>query len=278
MNRRKTLTAMAMSCLLAIGGTAPARAPYPADPLHSPMWTAHAQTIFGDDPVRFDPRVKVSYPEIAENQRSFPVALDARGLGPDLGPVRRMLILADLNPIPIAIDYRPDGAEPYVATRIKLDQRTPVRGAVQLADGQWLVSGGWVDAAGGGCSAPPVSRVKGDWAQHLGEMRGEAWPMADGASRLRVTFRHPMDTGFVANIPTYHIEQMRVTGPDGQLFGQMEIWAAVAEDPAITLMPRAHPGDTLSIDARDTNGRAYLAKVTVARQSPQPTTTGATGR
>ena len=82
------------------------------------------------------------------------------------------------------------------------------------------------------CSAPPVSRMKGDWAQHLGEMRGEAWPMADGASRLRVTFRHPMDTGFVANIPTYHIEQMRVTGPDGQLRGQMEIWAAVAEDPA----------------------------------------------
>jgi sulfur-oxidizing protein SoxY len=52
----------------------------------------------------------------------------------------------------------------------------------------------------------------------------------------------------------------------------------VAEDPAITLMPRADPGDTLSIDARDTNGRAYLAKVTVARQSPLPAATGATGR
>ena len=24
------------------------------------MWTAHAQTIFGDDPVRFDPRVRVA--------------------------------------------------------------------------------------------------------------------------------------------------------------------------------------------------------------------------
>ena len=70
----------------------------------------------------------------------------------------------------------------------------------------------------------------------------------------------------------------RVTGADGGLLGEMEIWAAVAEDPAITLMPRAHPGDTLSIAARDTNGRAYLAKVTVARQSPLPAATGATGR
>ena len=36
--------------------------------------------------------------------------------------------------------------------------------------------------------------------------------------------------------------------------------------------------DALSIAARDTNGRAYLAKVTVARQSPLPAATGATGR
>lgn len=243
-----------------------ARAPLPADPLQSPMWSAHALTIFGDDPVRFDPRVKMQYPEIAENQRSFPVALDARGIG----QVKRMVIFADLNPIPIAIDYRPEAAEAYVATRIKLDQRTPVRGAVQLADGQWLVAGGWVDAAGGGCSAPPLSRVNGDWAQHLGEMRGEAWPATEGASRLRVTFRHPMDTGFVANIPTYNIEELTVKSSADVVLGEMEIWASVSEDPAITLMPRAKPGNVLTVTARDTNGRDYTATIPVAGQSPIP--------
>src|SRR3546814_4024332 len=72
---------------------------------------------------------------IAENQRSFPVAIDARAIA----GVRRIVLLADLNPIPIAIDYRPTDGEAYLATRIKLDQRTPVRGAVQLASGEWLV-------------------------------------------------------------------------------------------------------------------------------------------
>jgi len=245
-----------------------ARAAYPVDPLQSPMWSAHARTIFGDDPVHFDPLLKIEYPDIAENQRSFPVALDARGIA----QVKRMVIFADLNPIPIAIDYRPDAAEPYVATRIKLDQRTPVRGAVQLADGQWLVAGGWVDAAGGGCSAPPLSRVKGDWAEHLGEMRGEAWPMgADGASRLRVTLRHPMDTGFVANIPTYNIEELEVKSAAGAVLGEMEIWASVSEDPAITLMPRAKPGETLTVSARDTNGRTYTGNVAVAARAPLAT-------
>lgn len=245
----------------------PARAAdrYPADPLGSPMWTAHARTLFGDDPVRFDDRVRVLFPPIAEDQRAFPVAVDARGIA----GVRRIVILADLNPIPIAIDYRPAAAAPYVAVRIKLDQRTPVRGAVQLADGRWLVSGGWIDAAGGGCSAPPVSRVRGDWSDHLGEIRGQAWPLADGA-RLRLSVRHPMDTGFVANIATYHLDRLTVTGPAGGVLGDMDIWASVAEDPAITLMPRAAAGDRLTIAARDTNGRDYVARVDVARQSAAP--------
>ncbi|WP_235600958.1 quinoprotein dehydrogenase-associated SoxYZ-like carrier, partial [Sphingobium sp. 22B] len=168
--------------------------------MESPMWEAHAKLLFGNDPVRFDPRVKVDFPQIAENQRSFPVAIDARAIP----GVRRIVLMADLNPIPIAVDYRPTDSEAYLATRIKLDQRTPVRGAVQLASGEWLVSGGWIDAAGGGCSTPPVSRVKGDWADHLGEIRGEAWPVAGpvAASRLRLNFRHPMDTGLVDAIPT----------------------------------------------------------------------------
>src|SRR3546814_2726168 len=98
------------------------------DPVVSPMWEAHEKLLFGDDPVRFDPRVKVGFPEIAENQRSFPVAIDARAIA----GVRRIVLLADLNPIPIAIDYRPTDGEAYLATRIKLDQRTPVRGAGPL--------------------------------------------------------------------------------------------------------------------------------------------------
>ena len=256
------MTALLLALLAA--PAAQAQGGYPADPLGSPMWTAHARTLFGDDPVRFDNRVKVDFPPIAENQRAFPVAIDARGI---VG-VKRIILFADLNPIPVAIDYRPEAAQPYVATRIKLDQRTPVRGAVQLASGEWLVSGGWIDAAGGGCSTPPVSRVKGDWAEHLGEIRGEAWPLPGNEARLRLSFRHPMDTGLVANIATYHLEALTVKSAEGRLLGEMEIWASVSEDPAITLIPTAKAGEKLAIDARDTNGRDYRAAVTVARQTP----------
>lgn len=237
--------------------TSPAAA-YSADPLGSPMWETHARTIFEDHPIRFEPALKLSMPQIAEDQHCFPVALDARGLG----DIKRMVIFADLNPIPLAADYRPLAAAPYLAIRIKLDQRTPVRGAVQRADGTWLVSGDWVDAAGGGCSAPPVSRVRGDWAQHLGEIRGGAWPGEDGAARLRFMIRHPMDTGFAANIPTYNLETLSLSS-SGKMLATMDIWAAMSEDPAFTLMPMAAAGTVLSIAARDTNGRDYTATVKV---------------
>ncbi len=254
--------------MLALGsGAATAFGKPPADPLGSPMWDAHAGALFGDAPVLFDPRVRVDVPMLAENQHMFPVTVDARGIG----RVVRLILFADLNPIPVAVDFRPVRAEAFLATRIKLDQRTPVRGAVLLEDGSWHVWGAWVDAAGGGCSAPPVSRVKGDWAAHLGEMRGSAWPVeGSDATRLRFSLRHPMDTGYVENIATYHVEAVRVADDDGQVLGEMDVFASVSEDPAFTLMPLAGKSTVLAVAARDTNGRDYTGRIPVLVRSGHP--------
>ncbi|AOF98523.1 quinoprotein dehydrogenase-associated SoxYZ-like carrier [Sphingobium sp. RAC03] len=264
MGEIRTILAVALGLLLICGK--PAAAKVPADPLQSPVWKAIGETFFGDDPVRFDPRVRVMMPQIAENQRSFPVSVDARGI---LG-VKRILIVADLNPIPLAVDYELADAAPYLTTNIKLDQRTPVRGAVQLEDGSWLVGGAWVDAAGGGCSMPPLSRARGDWSQHLGEIRGGAWRTSSGA-RVRLVMRHPMDTGFVANIPTYHIESLLLTDADGAKFGRIAIEASVAEDPEITVIVGSSRSTRLVVTGRDTNGIEYDAIVPVSESRNEVT-------
>ncbi|WP_298091141.1 quinoprotein dehydrogenase-associated SoxYZ-like carrier [uncultured Sphingomonas sp.] len=235
----------------------PATAALPKDPLASPMWAFVGNQVFGANAVvRFDPRVKVSFPTIAENQRVFPVQVDARGI-PN---VVRMVIMVDLNPIQLPLDYQLEDADAFVATRIKLDQRTPVRGAVQLKDGSWLVSGGWIDAAGGGCSAPPVSRVKGDWSQHLGEVRGGLW-QRDGTARLSLAFRHPMDTGLVDNIAAYYLDELAVTSSTGRPLGKLKFQAALAEDPVIALQPHLREGEGVRFDGRDTNGIEFRGRV-----------------
>ena len=227
----------------------------PADPLGSPMWGYHAQRLFSSGEIVFDPSVKVQIPQIAENQREFPVTIDARALT----GVVRIVVFADLNPIPVALEYEPLAAEPFIATRIKLDQRTPVRAAVLTREGTWHLAGQWIDAAGGGCSAPPVSRVRGDWAEHLGEMRAASWRSAE-ATRLRVAFRHPMDTGLVENIPEYALESLVVRGADGRELAHMAIQASVAEDPAFTLILH-ETGETLAITGRDGAGLEFTGAV-----------------
>lgn len=234
--------------------------PAPADPLGSPMWDHHAERLFAGAPVVFDDRVKVILPMLAENQHVLPVTVDARMLG----KVVRIVIFADLNPIPIAVEYSPLAAQAFVATRIKLDQRTPVRAAVLTADGVWHVAGDWVDAAGGGCSAPPVSRVNGDWADHLGEMRGAAWQMAE-ATRVRINFRHPMDTGLVENIAAYNIEQVTVSDADGTALARMVVHGSVSEDPSFTLMVSPTVGGDLAVVARDSGGLEFDGLLPTAR-------------
>jgi sulfur-oxidizing protein SoxY len=219
------------------------------DPLQSPFLPTVLQLVLPEGAkVRFDDRVKVSFPAIAENQRQFPVQVDARAVP----GVQRIIVFADLNPIQRAVTFTPVAAEPFIALRMKLDQRTPVRAAVQLADGSWLLAGGWIDAAGGGCSAPPASRVKGDWAQYLMAMQARLWRRPDGA-RLAISVRHPMDTGFVDNIPSYWLETLTVSA-GGQTIGAVELQASVAEDPAIMLMPRVAADAVITLDARDTGG------------------------
>ncbi len=236
--------------LAALAAPIAARAePPPADPLGSPMWDYHAAKLFGGAPVVFDASVKVVLPVLAENQHVLPVTVDARALG----QVERIVIFADLNPIPVAVEYTPLAAQAFIATRIKLDQRTPVRAAVLTADGVWHVAGEWVDAAGGGCSAPPLSRVRGDWADHLGEMRGALWQTPD-ATRVRIGFRHPMDTGLVENIPAYNIDALTLTGAGGTALARMVVHGSVSEDPAFTLMLAPALDGPIAVSARDSGG------------------------
>ncbi|RVU07235.1 quinoprotein dehydrogenase-associated SoxYZ-like carrier [Novosphingobium umbonatum] len=244
---------------LAAASPCAAESALPADPLASPMWAYRAGEILDGKPVVFDGKVQLSIPMLAENQRQFPVMADARALQ----GVVRLLIWADLNPIPLAVDYRPVQALPVIATRIKLDQRTPVRAAAQTADGVWHMAGAWVDAAGGGCSAPPLSRARGDWADHLGELRGRLW-FSPQALRLRFSLRHPMDTGLVANIPAFHIDQVAVKDADGNVLGELRLQASVAEDPAFTLeFAPALRG--VVIEARDTSGHDSRGQLMVEK-------------
>jgi sulfur-oxidizing protein SoxY len=254
-----------MSMFLAFGLSSLSAAAEPArDPLGSAMWDGLRAKYFADGPVVFDDRVKVSVPSIVENQAQVPVTADARALT----GVKKIVVVADLNPIQQVLTLTPRKAAPYVAFRMKVEQGTPVRAAAQTEDGVWHVGSVYLSAAGGGCTAPALARGEESWTVTLGETHGKVWRQLDGSARLRMRIRHPMDTGLDRKNPAYFIEKVDMRSGSGEPLATLEMFEPVSEDPTVTMMPLLSPSDAnVEIEGRDNNGGVYRSTLPTSPSS-----------
>lgn len=226
-----------------------------SDPLRSPLWSGMRQRMLGSDPLVFDARVQVRMPASAENPLAVPVEVRFDGLA----GVERVLVFADLNPIPKILDYRPGPAGGALAFRFKVEQSTPVRAAVRTRDGVWHVGGAWLSAAGGGCTMPSQASGNPAWQERLGEVSARLWQRPGGVSRLRLRVIHPMDTGLAGGIPVFHVESLALRDVAGRELASVQLYEPVSENPVLSL-DLQHQG-RLSIEGRDTQGNRIAAEV-----------------
>ncbi|MEM9388340.1 MAG: quinoprotein dehydrogenase-associated SoxYZ-like carrier [Pseudomonadota bacterium] len=203
----------------------------PVDPLRSPMWTVMHERVLEGLPYVFDERVQVLAPSAAENPANVPVMVRVAEL-PD---VQRMVVFTDLNPIQKVLEYLPERLSASIGLRLKLEQASPVRAAVLTNEGVWHVGGVWVDAAGGGCTAPSNGRAQGNWAETLGDISYRTWGEEDRLRRLRVRVMHPMDTGLAPGIPAFYIERLELHDEEGELLGRLLTYEPISENPFFTL-------------------------------------------
>jgi len=231
----------------------------PDDPLKSPAWPLLAKRTFGDAPIVFDERVKVIVPSIVEDQTQAPITVDARGID----GVEKLVVIADLNPIQHVVTLIPISAAPYISLRMKVEQGTPVRAAALTSDGVWRLGGVYLDAAGGGCTAPAMARKDADWTETVGRTQGRLWRETGGLTRARFRMRHPMDTGLAKNVsPAFYIERLALKGSGGSRLATIESFEPLSEDPTLTLLVRLPSVDAgLDIEGRDNNGRVYRASL-----------------
>lgn len=261
-----------IATVLALAFLAPgvARADAPADPLRSVMWSSMVTILKNvhDGDIVIDDTISVTAPAVAENQMEVPVTIDAT----KVGSVEKIVVLTDLNPIHHVLTYEPVEAAPYLSFRVKVEQATPIRAAVLAKDGKWRVSGVNVDAAGGGCTAPAVSRGKDDWVSRLAEVRARIWRyQGDAETRLRLRIRHPMDTGLADGIPAFFINRLEVKGPDAEVLARLEIREPVSEHPTFTLKPKlAMSTPFVQLQGRDTDGNLVNVRVPAPNATSSP--------
>lgn len=230
-------------------------APRGADPLASPVWDAMATRYLDAGPFVFDERVAVRIPPAAEDALAVPVEVDATALD----HVEELRVIADLNPIPLVLAFRPTRAEPRIGFRFKVEQSTPVRAAARTADGVWHVGGAWLRASGGGCTAPSMGTGSGLWRERLNEVSATQWPRAGGISRLKLRIIHPMDTGLAGGIPAFYLESLSLLDAQGAELAWLHPFEPVSENPVLSFDLRSQ--GPVHVVGRDLQGNRVDARI-----------------
>lgn len=249
--------------LIALGGLAVAASSAQAQGrgLDQVMWEVLKPRLLGDGPVTTDDRIVLLAPPDAENALAAPAFVDASALGDG---VREIVLIADLNPFPLILRFKPEAAaRPVIGARFKIQQSTPLRAAVRMADGSWRMKTMMMEAAGGGCTQPAAAYANADWSERLGEVASAAFPAGDGAMRLRFSVRHPMDTGLAPGIPAYYIDEMTLRDGVGGALARIEGGEPVSENPVFTVEVKRPLTERITMDGRDNGGAAFRAVLNV---------------
>ena len=70
---------------------------------------------------------------------------------------------------------------------------------------------------------------------------------------------HPMDTGLVAGIPAFHIEQLAITEPGAA--APALLYEPVSENPVFSFDLPARPRSFTRVSGRDNNGNRIAARI-----------------
>lgn len=231
------------------------------DPLGSMQWPDMKEQFFeANAKTVFDSRIKVTVPMFAEDAMNVPVSFDASSIG----KVKKIVVLVDRNPIRKVLEFIPEKAKPALNFRFKLEQASPIRVAALTEDQVWHVGYAFIEAAGGGCTVPGATRADGSWPQTLNKVAGKMFDANQlrNDARLRVQVSHPMDTGLVAGVPAFYIEEMILQDQNKQVLAKLYPFEPVSENPLFSFDFDKKPLGPISLVGRDNNGNRINAKVT----------------
>lgn len=227
-----------------------------SDPYSSGMWPWHREDLLGN-PANWqnDPRVLVLGPDNAEDQQHVPFFVDAT----ELEDVERIVITIDYSPFPWAMTFHCGRALPLLGFGVKYEIGGPLRASIARSGGQWSMGAHFVDALGGGCSAPSTAHERPDWQDGFGELRARLWPET---GRLRIWLRHPQDTGLASGIPAHHLTDLSIEDVAGDEICRLELREPLEENPALTLLlPSELAAQDVVIRGRDNVGFKFEGRV-----------------
>jgi sulfur-oxidizing protein SoxY len=199
----------------------------------------------------------------AHDAAIVPVHISA---GPDAPRIRRMTLVVDENPAPLAAEFEfgPEMQPLDLEARVRVDAYTNVRAILETEDGKLYQVGSYVRASGG-CSAPAAKDAAEAMAS-LGQMRVRWFdhePAMTGVRReAQVMLRHPNYSGLQRDqvthlfIPPHFVDRIEVRQGAEVLF-TMTGGISISEDPSFRFTYVENGTGGLSVTATDTRGGTF---------------------
>jgi sulfur-oxidizing protein SoxY len=243
----------------------------PPDP-ETAIWTKLKGSLFANRPMSADV-LELIAPARAEDGAVVPVAIRAKAFQRPERYIRRLYLIVDNNPSPIAalIDLTPESGRADVETRIRVEQYSYVRAVAELSDGSLAAQARFVKASGG-CSAPAGGDPAA--AARIGRMR----LAVDGAGAYRepvaaqLMVNHPNHSGLAMDqvtrlyTPAYFVRSVKVSYAGKPVFAA-EVDFSISENPYFRFYFVPHgPGD-LKAEVIDTKDLRFETAVAVQRNA-----------
>jgi sulfur-oxidizing protein SoxY len=72
---------------------------------------------------------------------------------------------------------------------------------------------------------------------------------------------HPMDTGLVSGIPSFHLEELVLRDDQEQALARLEMHEPISENPLLTFELGTAVQGIIHLSGRDNNGNTFFQKV-----------------
>ena len=248
-----------------------------ADDLPDPetaIWAALKRSLFEGRPMHEGGAgiVELDAPARAEDAAVVPIAIRTKLEQKPERYVKRIYLIVDNNPSPIAatFDFSVASGRADVETRIRVDQYTYVRAVAELSDGTLAVDRRFVKASGG-CSVAPGKDAA--TAARLGRMRLAVEQSAyNQATLAQLMISHPNDSGLAMDQltrlypPAYFVRSLEVAYA-GKPILSAELDFSISENPYFRFYFVPAQAGALTARAVDTSGIVFETRLEVRRDA-----------
>lgn len=272
-SRRKAVLAVVG---VAVAAPAAAQLKSGDNPDASPNWLKVRASLFQARPIETATAelLTLDAPSRAVDAAVVPIAVRTRPDAPRPSVIRKLWLVIDNNPSPIAaiVQYAPAAGRIDLETRVRVDEYSHVRAIGETADGRLVMATRFVKASGG-CSAPPGLDPAAALAT-MGRMNFQlVGPVVQGQPVLaQLTIQHPNHSGMAMDqltrhyTPAHFVRSIDITY-DGEPVLNADVDFAISENPSLRFYFVPGREGELRALVSDTRERRYEGSLRVSLAS-----------